>query len=129
MTIPPTGHPGWRHALQGVEAFADDLQARAVGQVLYTENDEDVGIGWHRDRPQFDIIFGLSPASACKFRLRRNVGGTSKWFTLEAQPRSLCAMSGARQVWEHSIPPSEMARYSITFRTLAAKLQPNRSPA
>ena len=28
-------------------------------------------------------------------------------------------MSGdSRQVWQHSIPPVEAARYSITFRTL-----------
>jgi alkylated DNA repair dioxygenase AlkB len=26
----------------------------------------------------------------------------------------------ARHVWEHSIPPVETPRYSITFRTMAA---------
>jgi hypothetical protein len=30
-------------------------------------------------------------------------------------------MSGpARHVWEHSIPPVELPRYSITFRTMAS---------
>jgi hypothetical protein len=31
-------------------------------------------------------------------------------------------MSGpSREVWEHSIPAVEAQRYSITFRTMAAK--------
>ena len=67
-------------------------------------------------------MFGLSLASACNFRFRREAG--SKWerFTLDAQPRSLYVMSGAsRHVWEHSIPPVETPRYSITFRTLSDK--------
>jgi alkylated DNA repair dioxygenase AlkB len=48
----------------------------------------------------------------------------SKWerFTLEARPRSIYMMAGpSRQVWEHSIPAVEAQRYSITFRTMAAK--------
>jgi hypothetical protein len=27
----------------------------------------------------------------------------------------------SRHIWEHSIPPVESERYSITFRTMAAK--------
>jgi len=27
----------------------------------------------------------------------------------------------AREVWEHSIPPVEALRYSVTFRTLRAR--------
>jgi hypothetical protein len=54
-----------------------------------------------------------------------------KWecFTLEAQPRSLYMMSGeSRHVWEHSIPPVETARYSITLRTMAANGRPDSGP-
>jgi alkylated DNA repair dioxygenase AlkB len=67
-------------------------------------------------------VFGLSLSSACKFRFRR--AAYTKWerFTLEARPRSIYMMSGlSRQVWEHSIPAVEAQRYSITFRTMAAK--------
>ena len=40
-------------------------------------------------------------------------------FTLNAQPRSLYVMTCAsRHLWEHSIPPVETPRYSITFRTM-----------
>lgn len=74
-------------------------------RVLCTEYDQGVGIGWHRDKLHFDLIFGLSLASACKFRFRRKASGKWERFTLEAQPRSLYMMSGeARQVWKHSIP-------------------------
>jgi alkylated DNA repair dioxygenase AlkB len=102
-----------------IEAFAQ-LGASAVGQVLCTEYEKGVGIGWHRDKPHFDTVFGLSLASACRFRFRRKSGSRWERFTLQAQPRSLYMMTGeARHIWEHSIPPVEAARYSITFRTMA----------
>ena len=93
-----------------------------VQQVLCTEYDTGVGIGWHRDKPHFDRIFGLSLGSPCKFRFRRKT--VEKWdrFTLEAEPRSIYLMQGpARQQWEHSIPSVESPRYSITFRTMRDK--------
>ena len=40
----------------------------------------------------------------------------------EARPRSIYMMSGpSREIWEHSIPNVEAQRYSISFRTMAAK--------
>ena len=67
----------------------------------------------------YDQVFGLSLASACKFRFRRKSGTRWERYTLDAQPRSLYVMTGAaRRVWEHSIPPVEKPRYSITFRTM-----------
>ncbi|MCP1837076.1 alkylated DNA repair dioxygenase AlkB [Bradyrhizobium sp. USDA 4524] len=90
-----------------------------IGQILCTEYDRGVGIGWHRDKPHFDRIFGLSLGSACKFRFRRRTENGWERFTLEAASRSLYLMAGdARQIWEHSIPPVEAPRYSITFRTM-----------
>jgi alkylated DNA repair dioxygenase AlkB len=91
-----------------------------VRQILCTEYDTGVGIGWHRDKPHFERVFGLSLGSPCKFRFRRPIGEKWERFTLDAEPRSLYMMSGAsRQVWEHSIPGVEAPRYSITFRTMA----------
>jgi alkylated DNA repair dioxygenase AlkB len=52
--------------------------------------------------------------------IRRKAGTRWERFTLNAQPRSLYVMTGAsRHVWEHSIPPVETTRYSITLRTMA----------
>jgi alkylated DNA repair dioxygenase AlkB len=106
-----------------VEAFAG-LPSGAVRQLLFTEYDEGVGIGWHRDKRHFDVIAGLSLASACRFRFRRKRGEGWERFTQEADPRSLYVMSGeARHIWEHSIPPVDAVRYSITFRTMTTKDQ------
>jgi alkylated DNA repair dioxygenase AlkB len=104
--------------IRSVEKFGG-LPAGSIGQVLCTEYDAGVGIGWHRDKPHFDEIFGLSLKASCKLRFRRPAGAKWERFTLVAEPRSLYMMSGAsRQVWEHSIPAVEQRRYSITFRTM-----------
>jgi alkylated DNA repair dioxygenase AlkB len=93
-----------------------------IAQVLCTEYDKGVGIGWHRDKPHFDRVFGLSLGSACRFRFRKPAGEKWRRYTLHAEPRSLYMMSGAsRQIWEHSIPAVEAPRYSITFRTMAER--------
>ena len=112
--------PGWLTAIiASVERFGELPQA-SVRQILCSEYDVGVGIGWHRDKPHFDEVFGLSLGASCKFRFRRAIGGKWERFTLTAEPRSLYMMSGeSRQVWEHSIPAVESPRYSITFRTMS----------
>jgi alkylated DNA repair dioxygenase AlkB len=111
---------GWAiPIISRVESF-DGLPPGSVRQVLCTEYGEGVGIGWHRDRPPYDKVFGLSLGSPCKFRFRRKTGSRWERFSVDAQPRSLYLMSGeSRHVWEHSIPAVDAPRYSITFRTLA----------
>jgi DNA oxidative demethylase len=77
------------------------------------------GIGWHRDRPVFGEVAGISLGAAVPLRFRRRAG--SKWerFTLNAEPRSLYHLTGpARHEWEHSIAAVPALRYSITLRTL-----------
>jgi alkylated DNA repair dioxygenase AlkB len=113
--------PDWLHPIiKQVEAFGGP--STQIRQILCTEYDVAVGIGWHRDKPHFDRVFGLSLGSACKFRFRRPRGEKWERFTLDAKPRSLYMMSGAsRLVWEHSIPAVEAPRYSITFRTMLAQ--------
>ena len=113
--------PEWLGQLIGkLETFGGPTTR--IGQVLCTEYDVGVGIGWHRDKPHFDKVFGLSLGSACKFRFRRPACKSWERFTLEARPRSIYMMSGpSREIWEHSIPAVEAQRYSITFRTMAAK--------
>jgi alkylated DNA repair dioxygenase AlkB len=111
--------PAWLGPLIGmVEAFGGS--STQIRQVLCTEYHAGVGIGWHRDKPHFDRIFGLSLGSPCKFRFRRQAGERWQRYTLDAEPRSLYMMSGqSRQLWEHSIPAVGAPRYSITFRTMA----------
>jgi alkylated DNA repair dioxygenase AlkB len=113
--------PSWLAPLiKHVETFGG-VNTKIV-QVLCTEYDTGVGIGWHRDKPHFDRIFGLSLGSPCKFRFRRAAGDGWERFALDAAPRSIYMMAGpARQDWQHSIPAVEAPRHSITFRTRAER--------
>jgi alkylated DNA repair dioxygenase AlkB len=93
---------------------------RNLEQVLVTEYAPGAPIGWHRDRPFFGDVMGLSLVSPCTFRLRKALG-KGKWqrTTLRLEPRSAYFLSGpARWEWEHSIPPVEALRFSLTFRNL-----------
>jgi alkylated DNA repair dioxygenase AlkB len=110
--------PAWlAEIVANVEMFGGP--ATRIQQVLCTEYGVGVGIGWHRDKPHFDEIFGLSLGSACKFRFRKRSGKTWDRFKIDAEPRSIYMMTGAsRQIWEYSIPAVEAPRYSITFRTM-----------
>jgi alkylated DNA repair dioxygenase AlkB len=69
------------------------IAAGCLRQILCIEYQAGVGIGWHRDEPHFDRIFGLSLASACRFCFRRKKGTAWKRFALDAEPRSLYMMS------------------------------------
>ena len=111
--------PSWLGALIAqVEAFGG--AGTEIAQVLCTEYLTGVGIGWHRDRPYYERVFGLSLGSSCRFRFRRKLDGAWERYTLEAAPRSIYEMTGAsRHEWQHSIPPVEEPRYSITLRTMA----------
>src|SRR5262249_21546223 len=93
-----------------IPSWLDDIVDRVEGfggrttricQALCTEYDVGTGIGWHRDKPHFDLVFGLSLGGPCKLRFRRRQ--TSGWrrYTIEAHPRSLYLISGpSREVWE-----------------------------
>jgi len=99
------------------EAFAG-LAPGELQQVLINEYQEGAPIGWHRDRPIFDKVVGVSLGAACPFRLRRRDGDGFERITLTLEPRSAYLLSGpARTQWEHSIPPVSAHRYSITFRS------------
>lgn len=95
------------------------IVAEALEHVLVTEYQPGAPIGWHRDRPEFGDVVGVSLGSACRFRFRRRKGAGWERAALIAQPRSAYLLTGlARSEWEHSIPPVETLRYSVTFRTL-----------
>jgi alkylated DNA repair dioxygenase AlkB len=106
------------------EQFAN-LAAGSIRHALFTEYEVGAGIGWHRDKKNFDEVFGISLASACDIRFRRKKGTKWQRTTLTCAPRSLYVMRGpARNVWEHSIAPVREKRYSITFRTMAGASLP-----
>ena len=113
--------PFLREVCETIQAWTGFI-FRDLEQVLVTEYAPGAPIGWHKDRPVFDDVMGVSLASACTFRLRKGLG-PGKWqrTSLRLEPRSAYFLSGpARRDWEHSIPPVEHLRYSLTFRNLAS---------
>jgi alkylated DNA repair dioxygenase AlkB len=130
---------GWRYdfndgGLKRTDPFPDFLfpvrekvgtfldGAKKFGQVLITEYSCGAAIGWHKDRPVFGDVVGVSLKSACTLRFRRKADGGWERFSIKAEPRSMYLLSGpARSEWEHSIPSVDALRYSITFRTLKPK--------
>jgi alkylated DNA repair dioxygenase AlkB len=89
---------------------------------LVTRYDPGAPIGWHRDRPQFGKVVGVSLGGAVLLRFRRRIGSGFQRANLELDPRSAYLLSGeARDEWEHSIAPAERLRFSITFRTLSER--------
>lgn len=117
--------PEWLADIRArAEAFAG-IAPGELKQLLINEYLPDAPIGWHRDRPQFEKVVGISVLAPCIFRLRKRTESGFERKSLTLAPRSAYLISGeARDVWEHSIPPVEQHRYSITFRSF----RPGRAP-
>ena len=107
-----------------------DIAADAFAMALINEYPKGATIGWHRDAPQYDITAGVSLLSSCRMKLRPyaspkeltaepHKAPRKTTHEVELEPRSGYLITGlARTSYEHSIPPTESLRYSITFRTL-----------
>ena len=103
------------------ERFAA-LAPGALEQVTVIEYSPGSAIGWHKDRPMFGDVVGVSLMSATRFRFRREVGQKWERASLIVAPRSVYVMRGpARDEWQHSIPPVDTLRYSITMRTFRGR--------
>ena len=111
--------PPFLLAVRSIAAAFAGMAPDQLQQALITEYAPGAPIGWHRDKNVFGRIVGVSLLSACTFRLRRRA--IDKWerISVIAEPGSAYVLSGpARSEWEHSIPPVDQLRYSITFREI-----------
>jgi alkylated DNA repair dioxygenase AlkB len=113
--------------------FLEKLRAKAAAfagcapedlrQVGINEYRPGAGIGWHRDKPQFGDVVGVSLLSPVKMRFRKPQGEGWLRASKILDPRSIYIMTGeSRRAWYHSTPPVTSLRYSIMFRTLAGPL-------
>ena len=111
--------PDFLHGVTQKAAELAGISPDKFVHILVTEYTRGSPIGWHRDRPVYGEVCGVSLLSSCTFRLRRKVPAGWERHTLTLAPRSGYVMRGVvREEWEHSIPPVNKLRYSITFRTL-----------
>jgi len=114
--------PNWLLSLRGKAAVFARLPPEEFVQALLIRYDPGAGIGWHRDRPVFEHVVGISLGSAATMRFRRRRQSGFDRASVFLAPRSIYHLTGAaRHEWEHSIAPVEVARWSITFRSLSQK--------
>lgn len=112
--------PTWLEDLRNRAANFAGLPGRQLEQALVTRYDRGAGIGWHRDRPMFEHVVGVSLGEPAVLRFRRRKTQGFDRASVPLSPRTAYHMSGeARHGWEHSITPMAAPRWSITFRTLA----------
>ena len=96
-----------------------DVPARDFIHVLVSEYRPGTPIGWHRDKPQYGIVVGISLAGVGRMRWRPYAHQDAQHtVALDLARRSMYVMRGAiRWQWQHSMPPMRELRYSITLRT------------
>jgi alkylated DNA repair dioxygenase AlkB len=95
------------------------VEPQAFVQALLAEYRPGTPLGWHRDVPEFEIIVGISLAGSARMRFRPypwRPERKKEIFALELKPRSAYVLrDAARWGWQHSIPPTKMLRYSVSF--------------
>jgi len=112
--------PDWLDDIRQRAAGFADLDPDQLVQALLIRYDPGAGIGWHKDRPVFEHVVGISLGHAATLRLRRRSDRGFERAKADLAPRSIYHLSGeVRHQWEHSIAPIEQPRWSITLRSLA----------
>ncbi len=125
------------HALQAppIPEFLTPVRVRAAEwagvaaedfvQALVAEYAPGTPLGWHRDVPEFELIVGISLGGTARIRFRPypwKPERRKEVFALELEPRSAYILRDeARWNWQHSIPPTKVLRYSLTFRTASRR--------
>jgi alkylated DNA repair dioxygenase AlkB len=111
--------PDWLIPLRNRAAAFAGLADEAFAHVLINEYRQGAPIGWHRDRPAFDRVVGISLGAPTTLRFRRKADDRWQRINLPLAPRSAYLLDGpARLEWEHSLAEAAALRYSITFRNL-----------
>lgn len=111
--------PEWVTPLKARAARFAGLAPDDLELLLLIRYDPGAGIGWHRDRPAFEHVIGVSLGEPATMRFRRRMEAGFRRANAPLLPRSIYHLSGeARHDWEHSIIPMEALRWSLTFRSL-----------
>lgn len=99
------------------------IKREDIKEILLTHYPKGAQIGWHFDAPAFEELVGISLNSPSLFKLREGRDSRNKIIQTLLEPRSCYTIKGeARWKWQHHIPPVSDERYSITLRTIKAKI-------
>jgi alkylated DNA repair protein (DNA oxidative demethylase) len=116
--------PEWLEPLRAKAAALAGITPEEFAHVLLARYDPGAGIGWHRDRPQFEQVVGISLEAPAVMRFRQRAETGFRRANVHLEPRSAYLLSGeVRWDWEHRITPGDALRFSITFRSLSDKGQ------
>jgi alkylated DNA repair protein (DNA oxidative demethylase) len=108
--------PGPLLRLRERAATAAGVAPEDIPEVLLNRYEPGAVIQPHRDKPQWEHVVGISLGAAVAMRF--TLGDEAVDVLLPA--RSMYLLAGdARYVWDHSLPPVEGTRYSITYRSLS----------
>lgn len=113
--------PPWLVAVRDRVAPLAGLPADRLVQALVQRYPPGAPIGWHRDSPSYEVVVGVSLASAARLRFRRGPADDREQYEVVLEPGSVYVLAGeVRWRWEHHVPPAKELRYSLTFRSLRA---------
>ena len=112
--------PEFLYPLRSRAAQFVGIKPQELAEAVVIEYPPGAPMGWHRDVRQFEMIIGISLASATRMRLKPfHRKGRGEIQSVLLEPGSLYVMrDAARWQYQHSIPAVAELRYSITFRTL-----------
>jgi alkylated DNA repair dioxygenase AlkB len=113
--------PAFLAALRDKVARWIGVEPSAFVHALVSEYRPGTPIGWHRDKPVYGVVVGVSLAGWGRMRFRPYAAQDARHtVVLDLGPRSLYVMREAiRWQWQHSMLPTKELRYSITLRTRA----------
>lgn len=129
---------GWRYDLDDASfapcepmpaefAAVRDAAARFAGippesivQCLFNSYETGAEIPWHCDKSIWENVVGVSLGASATMRFRRQDVDGYRYAEAPLPRRSIYALTGrVRHQFDHSIPPVEGRRWSITFRTFS----------
>jgi alkylated DNA repair dioxygenase AlkB len=112
--------PEFLYSLRAQLAAWGGIAVERMQHAVIAEYRPETPLGWHRDVPEFEDVFGVSLLGHARMRFRPwpPVSGERATFKIDLEPRSAYMIRGAaRWQWQHAVSPTRELRYSITFRT------------
>ena len=114
--------PDWLLPLRERAAELAGLTPDQFIHALLIRYDAGAGIGWHKDRPVFEEVIGVSLGAPTVMTFRKREGSRFSRVKVGLPPRSAYLLTGeVRQEWEHGIPAHDALRWSVTFRSLSER--------
>ena len=86
--------PSWLEPVRARAAHFAGLRPADLIQALVIRYDPGAGIGWHKDRPVYEHVIGLSLGAPATMRFRRRINGKFERATAPLTPRAIYHLSG-----------------------------------